>query len=239
MSWESAADFKKASHGHFFFCLLFMIFFGVGYHHSRHTDWKGTAPYWAFGIVGGVLHFLCMCSSFNVYAKRTKEAEMHNAIGCYRIIVFFLILGSLAGTIGTGVTGACADLEKCIYQENQGVNKAMAICLLILHILSVFYSFSVCGDAEKFQNTGTTPAPDASKTIERPYVQPPFAQRNPEPPTYNTPLPTTYSIASPPSGNMPPPPSYESIMAGAHPTNGLETIAPSVVYPANARAYVT
>ena len=59
--------------------------------------------------------------------------------------------GFFVSTVGTGITGACADLESCAYQENQGVNKGMAICILVLNILSVLNGLSVCGDVDKFQ----------------------------------------------------------------------------------------
>ena len=53
MAWVSKDDVRGAAHGHFLFSLLLMVFFGVGYHHTRATDFGGAVPYWVFGAVGG------------------------------------------------------------------------------------------------------------------------------------------------------------------------------------------
>ena len=76
MSWESYEDFKNAAKVHFGFSLLLMIFFGVGYHHSRNTDFsaEGTAPYWVFGAVGGAL----VSSLFYLLALFRRNGLMTN-----------------------------------------------------------------------------------------------------------------------------------------------------------------
>ena len=53
MAWVSKDDVRGAAHGHFLFSVLLMAFFGVGYHHTRATDFDGAVPYWVFGAVGG------------------------------------------------------------------------------------------------------------------------------------------------------------------------------------------
>ena len=65
------------------------------------------------------------------------------------------MIWSFGGTVGTGVTGACADLGECAYQENQGVNKGMAITLLVLHIITFFYAAIVNGDVSKLHKVIT------------------------------------------------------------------------------------
>lgn len=93
-------------------------------------------------------------SDLRVPRKRKNYylAVLHSLFqtGLYRLFLFFMMIWGFAGTVATGVTGACPDLEDCAYQENQGVNKAMAICILVLHILTFIYCIFTMEDADKF-----------------------------------------------------------------------------------------
>lgn len=231
--WESVEEFRKVAGCHLFTCMLFTVFSGVGCHNSRNTAWGSTAPYWVFGIIGGLQHLILAVMALYTYSKRGKGTEMNLAIGRFRCVIYIAALGFLGFTIGTGITGACADLETCAYQENQGVNKGMAICILVLNILSFLHALSLGGKVDEFQKSGlgVAPLPTTRKeNIERPYEPTATPPTNPEPSGYSNPLPATYTIPPPPSTEMPAPPSYEMIVSGSHPTSGLEALSPPPVY---------
>ena len=53
--------------------------------------------------------------------------------------------------MATGSIGTCANLETCQYQEHQGVNKAMAICITVFHALSFFFACHQSGESKRFK----------------------------------------------------------------------------------------
>ena len=47
--------FKKVAVIHGVFSLALLALFGVGFHHTQNTDWDGSAPYWVFGVITGIM----------------------------------------------------------------------------------------------------------------------------------------------------------------------------------------
>ncbi|XP_060596373.1 uncharacterized protein LOC132750413 [Ruditapes philippinarum] len=146
-------EFYKAALYHFIVSAICAALFALGLEYSRGEDGDDVVDYYIPSIVLSAIQCSLSIVSILLFALTRgcpaavgtfgSKTEKHyqrlkTAHGLFTILSF---AWGFVGSIMAAVSGICKKQDKCSYAVNIGINRALAIIIIVMHVLNVAVSY--------------------------------------------------------------------------------------------------
>ncbi|XP_045194473.2 uncharacterized protein LOC123550102 [Mercenaria mercenaria] len=150
-------EFYKASFYHFIVSAVCAALSALGMEFSRGSDGNTIAYYIPAMVLAGI-HFLltvialvlfCVTRRYSLNARASGSVEAHRDYSVTKFLYYFMnicsMLWSIIGAAITGSTVGCTGgyRSKCHYTVNIGINRAIAIIIIVIHVLNLIPTYFI------------------------------------------------------------------------------------------------